>query len=266
LRTSYHVHTCNSDGAAEMTEYVSAALDAGLDELGFSDHYALVRSGETPGWSIAPDGLPEYMEKINQVAGAAAGKLVIRAGLEVDFIPERLDDIERALAAHQLDYVIGSIHIIDDFCYDVGIECWDAMAASVKDNIVLKYWLFIRQMAESGLFDIVGHLDHVRKFGFHKPDGVSGLISEALDAIRTSGMVVELNTSGWYVPTADAYPQRWLLEECFRRDIPIVVNADAHEPANVARDIERAKSLLAQIGYRKTVRFEGRRAIQVDLG
>lgn len=263
MSTSYHVHTTRSDGRSDFDQYVRAAIDAGLDELGFSDHYALTTSGETPWWSMAPDSLGDYLDIIRAAAAKTEGKLVVRAGVEVDFIPDRIDDIRDALAAHRFDYLIGSVHFVGDFVVDGTPVPWEESSQDVHNEVCSEYWRLIRRMAETGLFDIAGHLDVVRKFGFRCSVDVTPLIRQALDAIKDAGMVVEMNTSGWHTPSEEAYPEPWILRECFDRGIPTMVSADAHEHGHVARDFDRASALLAEIGFPDTVRFEDRRHIRL---
>lgn len=265
MRTSYHVHTTLSDGRSDFNQYVPAAIDAGLDELGFSDHYALTVSGETPWWSLAPDGLAEYLDKISAAEATSQGRLTVRRGLEVDFIPERLADIRDALAPHSFDYLIGSVHFVGDFVVDGSPTPWEESSQEVHNEVCAEYWRLIKRMAETGIFDFVGHIDIVRKFGFRCTTDVKPLVAEALDAIKQAGMAVELNTSGWYHPAGIQYPEQWILQECFDRDIPVLINADAHEHAHIARDFDRAAAILKEIGYTTVVRFESRRHITVDL-
>lgn len=261
MSTSYHVHTVRSDGRSDFDEYIRAAVDAGLEELGFSDHYALTASGERPWWSMAPDSLGEYLNTIQAAAATVKDKLIVRAGVEVDFIPSRLDDIRDALAAHRFDYLIGSVHFVGDFVVDGSPAPWETSSQDVHNEVCAEYWALIRRMAETRLFDIVGHIDVVRKFGFRCSVDMAPLIGQALDAIKEAGMVVELNTSGWHTPSGEAYPEPWILRECFNRGIPTLVSADAHESGHVTRDFDRAAALLAEIGFTDVVRFEDRRRI-----
>lgn len=263
MSISYHVHTTLSDGRSSFDQYVATALDSGLDELGFSDHYALTTSRETPWWSLAPGALEEYLDAIHAAAATAGDKLIVRAGVEVDYIPERIGEIRDALAPHPFDYRIGSVHFVGDFVVDGSPAPWEESSEEVHNEVCAEYWRLIRRMAETRLFDIVGHIDIVRKFGFRCSIDLGSLVGQALDAIKEAGMVVELNTSGWHHPGGEAYPELWILRECFARDIPTIVSADAHEHAHLVRDFDRAASILTEIGYTTSIRMEERRQIAV---
>jgi hypothetical protein len=40
--------------------------------------------------------------------------------------------------------------------------------------------------------------------------------------------------------------------------VPLLINSDAHQPNEVAREFDRALALVWDVGYRETVRFEKR--------
>jgi histidinol-phosphatase (PHP family) len=87
----------------------------------------------------------------------------------------------------------------------------------------------------------------------------------ALTAIRDCGLCVEVNTNGWYKPVQEVYPELPLLQACQKMGIPVTTGSDAHTPAQVGRDLDRARSLLVQAGYDQLTVFEKRRPRQVPL-
>jgi histidinol-phosphatase (PHP family) len=78
-------------------------------------------------------------------------------------------------------------------------------------------------------------------------------------------MAVEINTAGWHTVAREAYPEPALLRACRARDIPILINADAHAPAFLTRDFDRAVALARDAGYTLGVRFAGRQQIPHPL-
>ena len=86
-------------------------------------------------------------------------------GIEADFIPDTLEETAAALRQYPFEYVIGSVHIVGDrFGFDHP-EMAGRLEAYGIDRIHLESLELTRQAAESGLFDVVGHLDHAKKFG-----------------------------------------------------------------------------------------------------
>ena len=71
-------------------------------------------------------------------------------------------------------------------------------------------------------------------------------------------MAVELNTSGWFKPCADAYPSVDLLKGYRSRNVPVLITADAHEPDHLLRDFPRALLQLTKAEYDTVARFAER--------
>ena len=113
-------------------------------------------------------------------------------------------------------------------------------------------------MADSGLFDILGHPDLIKKFG-HVPEGdLSRYYEPVVDAIAASGAAIEINTAGWHKPCKEAYPSMGFLELACSAGVPLVISTDAHSPDEVGRDVERAVELAKSAGYRETQLFDKR--------
>ena len=258
MLTSYHVHSKWSDGDSKMADYIQAASDLGLDEVGISDHYVLTPDGRLLGWAMLPEALDEYVEAVQSASGEAREGVTVRLGLEADFFPETVGEVKDVLSMQPFDYVIGSVHILDGFPIDGHKEDWEPLTVAQRDDIIRGYWVRVRQMAESGVFDIAGHLDLTKKFGFRPTVDISAEISAALDAIARSEMTVEINTSGWHFPAQEAYPEPSILRGCLQRNIPVIVTADAHTPANLTRSFDEAYRLIREIGFTETVSYAGR--------
>lgn len=252
---SYHCHTKWSDGDGEVADYIRAAHAKGIGKIGISDHYVLTPDCTTPDWSMPLDALDDYIEDVASAACTAGDNLVVKTGIEADYFPGGESSISEALSGRPLDYIIGAVHSVDGFPIDDQIADWEALQQRERNDIIRGYWVRIRQMAESGLFHIVAHLDLTKKFGFHPNIDISTEIRFALDAIARAGMIVELNTSGWYDMAKEAYPSIALLKACRSRDIAVIISSDAHHPANITRGFSQARRTLRSAGYLEQARL-----------
>lgn len=265
MLTSYHVHSTISDGTSTISELIEAAIDQELDELGISDHYVLLKDGKTVSWSMPLDELSMYIDKLYLAQAIAGDKIVLKFGIEADFDPASANDLAVILESHLFDYVIGSVHYVDGFSIDEAAEYWDELTDTQRNDMMRAYWSRIAEMARSGLFDIAGHLDLYKKFGHRPTVDISEDILAALDAIAQAGMSAEINTSGWFKAADEAYPSAWILGECRSRNIPVMINADAHSAEHLIRGYDKAKDLLHQLGFNQTVVYTLRKPKQVPL-
>lgn len=265
MLVSYHNHSKWSDGNSTISEHIKAAGELGLSELGISDHYVLTPDGSQQYFSMPLGKLDEYVEDVQSSAGDADEGLIIRLGLEVDYFPETESELEALINSHPFDYIIGSIHFVNGFPIDDAVEPWEELSQPERNEAIKTYWIRIRQMAESGLFDIAGHLDLTKKFGFFSTDDLTGEINAALDAIANSNMSFEVNTSGLYKPCKEIYPSESIVMECFKRGIPVVVTSDAHYADHLMRGYDEAFSLIKKVGYTQTALYFGRTRIMQDI-
>jgi histidinol-phosphatase (PHP family) len=262
--TSYHNHTIWSDGAPTLAAQIQAARSIGLDELGISDHYVMHPSGQPQDWSIDLDLLGDYVLQL-RAAAAETKDLTVRVGIEADFFPETVEATREALSPYPWDYVIGSVHYVDEFCVDFEARLWEALTPDDRDEKWRLYWIRMRQLAESGVYDFAAHLDLPKKFGYRPGIDLTAESTAALDAIEAADMAIEINTNGWNLPAAEAYPSLDLLREARRREIPLLINADAHFPEFLTRHFDRARQLALEAGYTELVRYERRERFPVPL-
>jgi histidinol-phosphatase (PHP family) len=264
MRTSYHNHTTWSDGDATLAEMIDGARRAGIEEFGVSDHYVLVPGNRRFKWAIAPESLAAYVEQVRQ-AMAATKDLTIRLGLEVDYIPETIEQVKTELARYPFDYLITSVHFVDDFPIDLELKKWEELSQDARNGIWRSYWQLLRAAAGTGYFDIIGHFDLPKKYGYYPSVDLTEEALAVLDAMAAADMALEINCSGWDKPVQEAYPSLFYLQEAKRRNIPLVINSDAHNSDNVARNFDRARRLASAAGYTELIRFESRRRFSYPL-
>jgi histidinol-phosphatase (PHP family) len=258
----YHVHTARCGHAVgPMERYVERAIAAGLAEIGFSDHlylYWLPAERRDPELAMAEWELDYYIQDIYRCRERYAADVTIRLSTEADFIPGHERELETILRRYEWDYVVGSVHFVDgwgmdDSRYVDGYQRWDI------DALHDRYFDLVGQAAETGLFDVMGHADLVKKFG-HRPSADQAENHARLaERFARAGMCVELNTSGLRKPCAEVYPGQGLLRTCRAAGVPTTFASDAHAPTDVAADFDRAASLMRAAGYERYVAFAGRR-------
>jgi histidinol-phosphatase (PHP family) len=245
-----------------MEEYVEAAIAAGLKELGFSDHiplYWLPEERRDPGSAMPMVELDDYVQDVIRLRERYP-EIPIRLGLEADYVPGHEEELVRILGLYDWDYVIGSVHFIGDWNFDHEgyinrYAEWDI------SELYARFFTLEIMAARSGLFDIMGHLDLIKKFG-HRPSGDLGrLYADVAEAVAGVGVAVELNTAGWRKPVGEAYPNPVLLQELCRRGVDLVISSDAHAPAEVALGFTEARELARTAGYRQMARFAGRQRL-----
>lgn len=257
MPADYHTHTplCRH-ASGEPEAFVDAALHHGLTEYGISDH-APVRPEPFDDWRMLEAELPEYFDWIERARSHADGRIPIRAGLECDWLTGCEPWIESLAGRYAWDYLIGSVHYLDDWDFDnpAWLGRW---AETDVDAVWTHYWKSYTAMARSGLFDILAHPDLIKKFSYRPEGDLRRFYDPCIEAISESGSTIEINTAGLHKPCAEAYPEFGFLELAASAGIPLVISSDAHAPDEVARDFPTAIEMAKQAGYRETQRFNRR--------
>jgi histidinol-phosphatase (PHP family) len=244
-----------------MERYVERAIEAGLVELGFSDHlymYWLPADRRDPSLGMAEWEHDFYIEDVERCRRAYARDITIRLSTEADFIPGHERELESILHRYDWDYVIGSVHFLDGWGFDdsrniSGFEGRD------MDALYREYFDTVGASAESGLFDTIGHTDLVKKFGHRASASLEEAYASLAARFARAGVCVEVNSAGLRKPCAEIYPHPDLLRACFAAGVPTTFGSDAHAPHEVASDLPAAEELMRNVGYGEFVTFDKRR-------
>jgi histidinol-phosphatase (PHP family) len=258
-RTDYHMHSTFSDGRSAPEDYIEAAIAAGLSEIGFSEHLTLFR--ELEDWNMNPAFIDRYISYLESVR-KNTDHIKIRTGLEVDFIDGKADETREFLASLTLDYVIGSVHYMGEKTVDFGPEFY---RGKNFDTLFESYFATVCNAVSSGLFDIIGHCDLIRIFGYKPSFDPAPYYRELARTMKLHDVAFEVNTNGRNRPLADFYPDRRYLSFFHEENIPVCVNSDAHMPARVGQYFDEAYELLRYTGFTEMAVFENRKRKMVPF-
>lgn len=203
-----------------------------------------------------PKRLNNYVEAIGSFKQTSP--IPVKTGLEVEFVPDRVETLMQAIRHFDFDYLMGSVHYIGDWLIDSKSAMEEWVRRDV-DQVYEQYFDLVQTMARTELFDIVGHLDLVKIFNFRPRNDLDDLLLETVQTISKSGMCIEINTSGLRKPCREIYPSEKLLKMCFDNGLPITFGSDAHLPEDVGADFDKAVDLVTRVGYDEIVRFTRRR-------
>jgi len=266
LPADYHVHTSlcrHAQGRPE--DYVKAAKDYGLREIGISDHFPVPHLPESlPKTEYAMDitELSTYLQWMEE-ARAAYPSVKVRLAFEVDFYSQGMEDILSRLDALRPDYLIVSVHVLKDWCID-DERMIDRYQGVDLQDLCDRYVKALIEAVSMEKFDILGHMDLFKKFGYRtkvSPD----LLDSLLCQLKKADMAVEINTAGLRKPCREMYPSEDLLCSLQKAQIPICFGSDAHRPGEVGWCFEQAVQTARRLGFTHWCQFKGRKRIRVPL-
>ena len=241
IRANFHTHTTWCDGRDSAERVVLSAIAKGFTDIGFSSHVSFPEAGECV---LDPKLADAYVAEIRALGEKYADCIRVWLGAEADYIPGVTTPEKSRYAEMNLDYLFGSIHyVVADDGGRVPVDHTpELLSAGIRDHFggsveayARAYFRQQREMVSQYDFDIVGHLDLVRKFNVRHPylDENASWYREELvrtaDAVAASGKIAEVNTGaisrGWM---DDAYPSAEFRALLRARGVRFILSADAH--------------------------------------
>ena len=246
------MHSSYSDGRSAPEDYIAQAMVEGMSEIGFSEHLTLFKDLED--WNMDPINIVPYVSHIESLRNKTKN-LKIKTALEVDYFEGKEEEIRNYLKAFPLDYIIGSVHYLGEKTVDFGPEFYEGKSI---DRLFESYFESVITAVNSGLFDIIGHCDLIRIYGYKPASDQEPFYRKLAKAMKTNNVAFELNTNGRNRPLADFYPDRKFLHIFREENVPVCVNSDAHMPARVGQYFDEAYELLRYVGFTEMAVFDKR--------
>ncbi len=265
-----HQHTLFSDGNSEPAAYAAKAVELGFSAIGFTEHSPL--PFPTP-FSLKMENINEYIRVTGELKEKYSGRLEIYRGLEMDFVPEMSEDFSFWRKITQVDYLIGSVHLVkpentdklwftdgpDRNVYDKGIE--ELFGGDVK-KAVTRFFTQTIEMIETQDFEVIGHFDKVKMHNqnrFFREDEkwYQDLIDKVTGLIKQKGIIAEINTRGLYKKRSDSlFPDGITLKKVKENNIPVMISSDAHQPDELNAMFDVAEQKLKEYGFKTVMKLK----------
>lgn len=275
--TDLHMHLEHYEyTVGSVEEFLANAKKRGLQTIGFSDHsyhfkefkemyFRHARMDDSPigrfqdNWlnkgkkSFIYD-LDQYAELISK--GKSLG-LPIKLGIEVCYFPGEEEFLKGLLSRYPFDYIIGSVHWLDGWAFDMRAEDWKNLD---PDPIFERYTEIFVQSISSELFDIVAHPYSCLVFGaqtvnFEQEKAYKAIAEKAL----RHNVALELNSGLAYrYPYERITPPLGLLTAGAAIGCPFSVGSDAHKAEDCGRGIAYLNRLAKDAGLKSLASFTQR--------
>jgi histidinol-phosphatase (PHP family) len=262
---THHERCGHADGM--IRAYIEAAIAAGLDAVGISDHSPYFYSDVDrlqPGIAMAKSEFPRYVAEVLELKREYAGRIDVLLGVESDFFPEYADIYRAEYAKYPFDYIIGSVHLSGGVSI-FNRKRWNGLNERQKIAAKEEYYDLIQQSARSGMFHILGHIDAMKGYYPAFSDIPTPKVDETLRIIADVGVAIEVNTSGSTKDVGGWYPSDAILERAHHYGIDISFGSDAHKPSRIGEDFDKVRKKLKEIGFKDWVYFKEKQKQRVAL-
>jgi len=270
MLTDYHIHVERGPYTLDwLLKFAEQANKVGIGDWGISEHAYRFLETRPVFWNewVEPRQTQRIEDYLAMIEAARQAGLPVKFGIEMDYFPGKEKEIEEFISHYPFDYVIGSVHWIDDWGFDLSEMKREWDCRNVED-IWLAYFDRIESLAKSKLFDIAGHLDLAKIFNYIPTDTafLQDQYRRIAKALAENGTCIEISTAGLRKPVGEIYPHPLLLKTCRQFGVPIVLSSDAHCPEDVGADYGKAVELARKTGYTEVQVFTNRLAQGYPLG
>lgn len=267
LYADYHVHCDYSDDSWYLMEdVIKDAIRLGLEEICFTDH---VDYGVKPDWKqtdvfikgtneeIKNVNYPFYFAELEQLSKKYADKIVIKTGLEFGIQVHTVPEFEKLYQAHDFDFILLSIHQIEDK------EFWngDFQRGHTLEECYDHYYAEMYQLVTTYHdYSVLAHMDLLRryldddgdKFEYCRP-----MIEKILKAVIADGKGIEVNTSSTRYGIDGLTPSIEILKLYHELGGRIItIGSDSHEPEHLGFGIKETGEILKEIGFTQFCTFD----------
>ncbi len=250
MKANYHTHTARCGHAAGTDEaYVCAALDAGFEELGFSDHMPWpYKSGfSNPGVRMPVSKMQEYLSSVKALKEKYAGKINILTGFECEYFPEYMGWLADVKQENGLDYLILGNH------YE-GTDEGGLYFGSIRTaSELIRYVDSAVKGIDTGLFAYLAHPDvFMRKYP-EFDENCRAAARDLCQACKEKNLPMEYNVHDRFIECfthRKSYPNPAFFEIVREEGVRVLIGIDAHEPRELSDTTQwdRAKKELERFG------------------
>ncbi len=229
----YHLHPQIVQNEKNFDLFAQKALDKGIEEVCITDHMPLIGSAVSD--RIPCGRVEEYCFKAQKIQEKYRGTISVKVGIEIDYHPTIINQIEAVLKCGSFDYILGSSHL-----HAIGeLDIWNK---SKTRNNYAKFMLENTvSAAKSGYFNAIAHID-MYHWIFSNPlrftleddsfaeDRHISLINDALDAIKKNNLYLEINPhfAASLKNVQSTYPSVGIVTLALEKGIKFSYGSDAH--------------------------------------
>lgn len=256
----YHVHTHFScDSKVDMAAACEAAIARGMREIAFTDHADFEPLDDCCKY-LRPGA---YLAKVEHCRRRYGSHLTIRAGVEIGEGHVYRDQATALLEAREFDFVLGSLHWVDDRpAFDGQYFAGRTLEAGLR-----AYFEELARLAAEADYDVLAHFDIVRR-AVHRSFGLNGLdyapheetIRRILRTLVERGKGLEINTSprrrGMGDPNPALQVLRWYRE--LGGEV-LTFGSDAHTADSIGSCFDVAREMARAAGFTRLATFERRK-------
>ena len=249
--TDYHIHTNWSHdiigSGPTFDDYIKEAEKHKIN-ICFLDHYELyyIETDET--CPFYNDKIIKYLEEMDKLK---ENYEFIQSGLEVEYYPQKENELKNFMDdfGKEFDFIGGTLHETKmGFPVTTRARLIDLLNQTSITQVVDDYFLMMKQLIKSKIFDNICHLDtifrYINKNDIMPPrdcDMSAERILKLGKLCIENGIAIEYNLSGYKFPIGRPFPAKKIIKKLVKNGAKVYVGSDSHNISYFKRNIPKIK-------------------------
>lgn len=253
-KIDYHLHTYfSADSKANPEQHIQKAIEEGLEEICFTDHYDCL-----DGWRLDCES---YFKELLPLKEKYKDQIIVKIGIEIGIDMDAFEESNTLASKYPFDFVIGSIHTIH--LQDITQDSF--YGTMTKDEAHAFYFNIMLDCVKNiDGFDVLGHLDYARRYGPYENKDINyykhqNIIDEIFKTLIAKEKGIEINLSGIrrFGQSLPGYDQ---LKRYYDLGGKIItIGTDSHDSEFVGMHVDKAIEMLTEIGFKDITTFTQRK-------
>jgi histidinol-phosphatase (PHP family) len=247
-----------------LEDIIKRYMDLGFTKVGITEHTPPI-SDKFLYPDEKADGLTaleinkkfkHYFKTINELKVKYASKIHIFTGMETESYTGYMGHINKLILKFKPDYIVGSVHHVDDICFDYSKKKYEKLALKIGsyDLMYEKYFDLQYEMIKKLKPFIIGHFDLIR---IHDPDYKNRLvlpeirqkIIRNLELIKSLNLVMDFNLRPLSKGGKEPYITASILKTAGQMGIRVVPGDDSHSIKQAGLNVDVAIKILEAHGF-----------------
>ncbi len=197
-----------------------------------------------------------YISTAKTLKQRYAGELDIYVGFETELTSGALPFTRRLIETFEPDYLVGSLHHVDDISFDFSREDYLRAVETQGgyDNLYGRYFDLQYELIETLTPEVIGHFDLIRiydpdyKTRIEKPE-IARKIQRNLALVAERGLILDFNLAALSKNMDEPYISAPILEKARDMGIAVVPGDDSHSVDSVGLHMQQGIRILQDMGF-----------------
>lgn len=235
IKANFHTHTYRCKHASgEDREYIEAAIKAGYQVLGFSDHSPYPFGEYQSPIRMEMGELENYVDSVLTLKKEYERNIRIFLGLETEYFPDFFEGLMKKVRQYPLDFMLLGQHY-----FDSELSRKHTRRARTEEEFLIKYVDQVLEGMRTGYFNCVAHPDIINYTG--DIEVYRSHMRRLAEEAKKLQMPLEVNVNGYR--DGCNYPNGDFIDLMVEVENDILIGVDSHAP----------KELLDEENYHKCV-------------